>query len=189
MPKVDIEVATVRATSWIARNMRDIDKDEIHCQLKDPTAALIAHQQIALSPRCKYVACVDGEPICAYGMAEWQPGLGHLWAFGTKKIYGVLRDVTNHINDAIYKEIFADSNVHRVECRSIATHTQAHGWLEKIRLHHVADLPCYGKNAEDFKLFALTRKEIGYVQHTDTSTGPRTSNRKRRRAKGKKRPG
>lgn len=163
MPKVDIVTATIRDTSWIAAHMRQIDVDEIHCQMKDPTPANIAYTQIMTSPRAKYIAKVNGIPACAYGMSEWQPGVGHLWAFGTDKIYGALRDVTNHINDVIYEEIFLDSTVHRVECRTISTHTQAHRWLSSIRLSFVADLDCYGKDAEDFKLYALTRKEIGYV--------------------------
>lgn len=172
MPKVEISPATLRETSWIAANMRPIDKDEIHCQMIDPTAAKIAHSQISMSPRFAYVASINDEPVCAYGLAEWQPGVGHLWAFGTKKIYGAIRDVTDHINDGIYEDVFSDSSVHRVECRSISTHVSAHRWIEKIRLKFITDLPCYGKDAEDFKLFALTRNEVGYVQRTPTATGP-----------------
>ena len=184
---ISIDVATIRETSWIAAHMRDIDKQELYCQVKEEKPTIIAYMQLNTSPRFSYTASIAGEPVMAFGLAEWQPGIAHLWAFGTKRMYGAIKKVTDFINNDIYGQVFADSSIHRVECRSISTHLSAHRWIEKIGLHFVTDLPCYGKNAEDFKLFALTRNEVGYVQHTSPAARSGTSNTKRRRTKGKKR--
>ena len=186
--KIEIKPATLFAASWIASNMRQIDKDEIYCQMHEPTPAKLAHLQLNLSPRFAYQALINDEPVMAFGVAEFQPGLGHLWAYGTKRMYGAIKRVTEFINHDIHKEILSDSSVHRVECRTISTHKASHRWLEQIGLKFITDLPCYGKNAEDFKLYALTRNEVGYVQLTPGTTARSgTKNRKRRRAKAKKR--
>lgn len=185
--EIEIKPASVFNASWIAAHMRDIDREELHCQLHDPKPSIIAHTQLSLSPRFAYQALIRGEPVMVYGMAEFQPGLGHLWAYGTRHMYGALKKVTEHINRDIHEEVFKDSSIHRVECRSISTHLSAHRWIETIGLKFITDLPCYGKNGEDFKLFALTRNEVGYVQHSSPATRPGATNGKRRGAKAKKR--
>ena len=162
MPDVTLTPATLRETSWLAANMRQCDQDEIWCQTYDRNPAQLAHQQLSLSPRIAWVASINDEPVCVYGVAEWQPGLCHLWAWGTPKMYGALRVVTDHIKSELYDTLFQDNRVQRVECRSLATHKAAHRWIKTIGLKEIIDLPCYGKNGETFKLFALTRKDVGY---------------------------
>ena len=162
MAKVEITPATVREVAWISANMRKIDAEEIWCQRPHRSPSRLAYEALSMSPNLKYVAAVDGEPVFCCGVSELQPGLGWLWAWGTKRYHGAMRGLTDFLLDGPKRELFTDANIKRLEARSIATHTSAHRWIEKLGLRYVCDLPCYGKDEEDFKLFALTRNEVGY---------------------------
>lgn len=162
MAKVEITPATVREVAWIAVNMRDIDAQEIWCQRPHRSPSRLAYEALSMSPTIKLVAAVNGEPVMCCGVSEVQPGLGWLWAWGTKHFHGAIRDLTEHLLDATRTKLFADADLKRLEARSLVEHTSAHRWIETLGLRYVCDLPCYGKDEEDFKLFALTRNEVGY---------------------------
>jgi hypothetical protein len=153
--------ATRADVSWIAANMREHDKREIYCQLSHESPQQLAYELLHVSPRIAYTAQIDGAPAIAYGLVEYRPGYGELWAFGIDRLmYGAIRDVTDHINGELHDMLVADKRLQRIECRSMADHRRAHRWIEQIDLSRVCDLPCWGKNGEDFILFARTRREI-----------------------------
>lgn len=148
-------------TSWVAAYMRDIDKREIYAIQSHERSEYLAYQCIHHAPRWKFNAFIDNVPVAAYGIIEPRQGMGELFAFGTKRIYGAMRAMTDHIRNDIAKEVFADEQIQRLECRSSVEHKQAHGWIRSIGMFDSTPLDCYGKNGEDYILFEVTRKSIG----------------------------
>lgn len=161
MPEVTIKPATKRDTSWIAANMREIDKREIYPLMHEDSSLQLAWLQLQLSKRFAVNAFINDEPVCAFGIAEYRPGIGELWAFGTSKIYGAMRAMTDHIRHEMAAKVFADESVWRLECRSSVEHKQAHAWIESIGLEYRCPLDNLGKNGEDYLLFDTSRKVIG----------------------------
>ena len=169
MPEITIKPATKRDTSYVAAHMRQIDRDEIYCQMDKPCPLTLTYYHLTTSKRHAYNAFLKGKPVAAYGLCEPRPGLGELWAFGTDEIYPALRAITDQIRYEITPDVFADERVKRVECKSSFAHSQAHGWIESIGFRRSPHpLHNWGKNGEHFWLFELTREALGektYEQH------------------------
>lgn len=161
MPDVVIKPANLSMTSWVAAYMRDIDKREIYPMQTHERSEYLAYQCVHLAKRWKYNVFIDNVPVATYGILEPRQGLGELFAFGTKRIYGAMRVMTDHIRNEVAKEVFADQSIHRLECRSSVEHKQAHGWIKSIGMFESRPLDNYGKNGEDYLLFEVTRKSIG----------------------------
>ncbi len=161
-PQIDIRNATIRDVSYVAMHMRKRDADEIWCQRSHRSAPTLAHECVKTSLRYGYCAYVSDEPVAAFGVG-FVPGIpwvGHLWAYGTRRMPRAIRTITDHFRYRVGPELMADRDVLRVECRSLSTYAPAHRWIRAFGLKECCELYAFGKNGEDFKLFALTRGEL-----------------------------
>ena len=61
--------------------------------------------------------------------------------------------MTRHIIRVMMPSL-AIAKAHRAEARSAASHIEAHNWLERLGATREAPLRGYGRNGEDFILFA-----------------------------------
>lgn len=96
------------------------------------------------------------EPSVVVGWSMPRPGVALIGMFATDNF----NKIASALNRFVTRELFQDinrHNIHRMECYSLGTHTQAHSWLEWLGLTKEADLEGYGRNGEKFVSFAWTR--------------------------------
>lgn len=137
----------------VAANMREDDRREIYATrwLDDPED--IAND-CHIHRKTGYIACLDdGKPVAAIGAIEIHPHVWSVWMFATDDFPKIALELTKfafrHLAPAIRKV-----GGHRAECRSIVGHEAAHRWLRFLGAKEEARLSGYGKNGEDFILFA-----------------------------------
>lgn len=150
----------MRDASFIAANMRDADYREIGCLWK-------AWDTRALG-RCALETAVDGmawsiwdkgQPIAAYGLSHaspFDPEHWQAWAYGTDRFKRAVPLMTRHF-DSI-------RDVIRASCRrlQVITHTEhdlSHRWLERLGAEREGVLRAYGRNGEDFAVYAWVNQE------------------------------
>lgn len=153
---VVIERAGVREISFVAAHMRDADRREIYCQRANDNARELATTSAYVSPLHCYAAFEGGSPIAVYGASEQHPRMWTAWAFGTPRIRRAIPAISRHIREHVIDALLA-SGANRVEVRSIADHDIAHRWLESLGAEREGLLKGFGRNAEDFVLYAWRR--------------------------------
>ena len=108
------------------------------------------------APGVRLVARHEGVPVAVGGVATWQPGVGQAWMVGTEDVGLVGVEIAHACRKSI-KALFETGTIHRIQAFSAATHKRAHRWLRAIGLHEESRLPMYGKNGEEFIIFAVTK--------------------------------
>ena len=98
----------------------------------------------------------DGEPVAVGGVANWIPGVGQAWLVGTEGV-GLAGVEIAHACRKSIETLFETGTIHRIQAFSAATHKRAHRWLRFIGLREESRLPMYGKNGEEFIIFAVTK--------------------------------
>ena len=110
------------------------------------------------APGVKLVARDDaGVPVAIGGVANWQPGVGQAWMVGAESIGKVGIEIAHACRTSI-QALFDSGSIHRIQAFSAASHTRAHRWLRAIGLAEESRMPGYGKNGEEFIIFAVTRR-------------------------------
>lgn len=150
---IDIARARLREVSFVAAHMREADRREIWCQWPDRDAATLAWAMTRSSPAHCWAAFERGSPVAAFGLAEQHPGLWQAWAFGTDRLRRAVPAITRHGFEVIRPDLIARS-ANRVEARSIVGHDIAHRWLESLGARRQCLLQRWGRNGEDFVLYA-----------------------------------
>ena len=139
------------AVLHVARNMRDWDRREIFATRPDDDVEVLAHAAL----NCGRIAWVSGldEPIAAFGCAPMWPGVYSMWLFATDDFHQIRFSVTKLIVRTIVP-MMIDAGAHRLEARSMEGHTDAQRWLEVIGARREATLAGYGREAQDFHVYA-----------------------------------
>jgi hypothetical protein len=149
------------AVAFVARNMRAKDRAEIFATRFDDDANRVAAETMALS-RFGCVAWSGPrtcEPVAvACAISTW-PGVWSVGLYATDRWPEVARATTRWIRSVLIPDLVA-AGAHRAECRSLATHATAHRWLERLGASREAVLSAYGRNREDFLLYAWTHSTL-----------------------------
>ena len=139
---------------YLAFNMRDIDREEVFDNMPsdNPLAfAALLHGAIATNG-CGWIAYFDGRPAACMGVAENFPGNWQIYSFGTERYMRVLVHFKPKL-DAMWA--FGQSRgMHRVECRSLANHHQAHRCIAMAGLTKEGVLRQFGRHRQDYVLFS-----------------------------------
>jgi hypothetical protein len=98
----------------------------------------------------------DGDPIVACGAVPLWPGVWSIWMFATDRFDEIAKS-THRFAKEVFFPVLNDVGYVRLECRSMATHSVAHRWLESLGGIKEADVRSYGKNGEDFALYCWTK--------------------------------
>jgi hypothetical protein len=138
---------------FICFNMREIDRHEIYANL--PTTnplewAAMIFQAVGKNG-CAWHASLDGRPAAAMGVFENFPGNWQIFSFGTDDYIRVL--VAFKPKWYLMQDFLRDHGGHRLECRSLTTHKEAHRFLKLMGFAPEAVLQSYGRNREDYILF------------------------------------
>jgi hypothetical protein len=156
-----IRPLTPEDAARVAANMRDIDRREI-CALHatdDPVAATSA---LAVFPHIGGSVWRGDEPICVVGAIWLWPGVVSVFMFATDRWPEVALEATKFVRRVLLPAL-RDAGVHRLQCHSLAEHTDAHAWLRFLGADREVPEPEYGKNREDYVLFSMSRAALERV--------------------------
>lgn len=141
---------------WVASRMRQRDRDEIFATRWDDDIDRMV-KEIMGGGEFGFVAGDDnGLPIAAFGAIPVWNGVWEVWMFATDEWKRIALDVTKFGHRTFFPAL-ESTGYHRLQCRSLSTHTVAHRWLESMGAHKESELPNYGRNGETFYLFCWTR--------------------------------
>ena len=96
-------------------------------------------------------------PIAAIGGTVRHPGVWIAWMFATDEFPLIGRAATVFARRGILPAMIR-AGAHRIEMRSAVDHTEAHRWIEVLGGKAEATLREYGKDREDFVLYAWRRE-------------------------------
>lgn len=139
----------------VARRMRDADRREVHaCRWNNDDDGL-AYDVVMYDTHMKWVADWNGTPTALIGAVNIWP---HVWS-----VFMVATDDFHHIGFPLTRFVKRDMipgikmlGAKRAEARSMASHVTAHRWLKALGATQEATLRNFGKNGEDFVVFAWT---------------------------------
>lgn len=144
-----------RAVEHVAYNLRRADREELEATVWRLDSALLARASAAC--RFGFVAAGgDGTPIAAFGAHEAWPGVWQVGMFATVRWPEVALAATRHARRALLPAV-RDTGAHRGHAFSLATHHEAHRWLEWLGASRETLLRGWGRGGEDFVLYAWWR--------------------------------
>lgn len=146
-----LEPLSERAVGHIAYNLRQADRDELAAMMDRFDSARIARASV----RAPYgfVACSDdGIPVACMGAAPWWPGVYQVGMFATAAWPSVALAVTRHVKQSWIPGI-RQAGVRRAHAFSLASHVEAHRWIELLGGVLEGRLERFGSGGEDFMLY------------------------------------
>lgn len=155
MSRVQIRSLTFRDICFVAANIRPEDWDECKCQLEEENKFLLANYcYFSTLEHLMWCAYLDGQPVTAFGISKTGPTLGQVWLFSTRRVRRVfpalLRFMDSEVRNACIKAGFRRIQIHAMESHEFVRK----GWMNSIGAIDLMPLPQYGKNGEDFRLYA-----------------------------------
>jgi hypothetical protein len=155
MNRVQIRPLTFRDICFVAANIRQEDWNECKCQLEEENKFVLANYCYFSTPvYFMWCAYLDGQPVTAFGISKTGPTLGQIWLFSTKYVRKVFPTLLRFMDTEV-RNICIENGLRRIEIRAMETHEFVQkGWLESIGAIDLGLLPQYGKNGEDFRLYA-----------------------------------
>lgn len=154
MPTISVEDATYAAAVYIARHMREGDKEEILPLI--PRAEDLALR--ASASAYSKIATVNGKPVSIFGASETVSKCWQVFMFATDDWPLVATTVTKHIKRKMSRYLY-DTGANRLECRALDTHTEAHEWLEFLGAKKESEVEEYGANGRTYFMFRWLRTE------------------------------
>jgi len=152
---IELIPSTPRDITIVAANMREWDRTELEASATGSMTerALFCHYT---SQPWACVALLNGEPVAAFGAAgtPLQPQVKVAWAFGTSRFRRVVPAISREIER--WKPHFIADGIHRVEARCLVSHDLAGRWMAGLGFSREGVMRHYGRNGEDFELWAWT---------------------------------
>jgi hypothetical protein len=87
--------------------------------------------------------------------------------------FGEIAIATHRFAKEVFFPVLKDVGYIRLECRSMASHTVAHRWLESLGGRQEAVVSSYGKDGQDFILYCWTKPKVDAQSCQDVQ--PRTN--------------
>jgi len=140
----------------IAQNLRGCDREEIFATRFGEDPEQLARDTVN-SGAFRWGAYLDGKPVAAIGAVPRWPKVWSMWAYGTDDWDKVALTLTKHGRKFILPALL-NSGFIRADAMSLATHTQAHRWMELLGARPEKTLDNYGKNGQTFVSYVWTRE-------------------------------
>lgn len=140
--------------SFIVHNMREWDRREVYAVSSTDDPGELVDHLLANMGKFAFIACHDdGEPVVAIGAVMGWPGFWSPWAIGTDRFAEIALPLTRFVRNEMIPAM-KDLGFRRAECFSMVGHTESHRWLAACGGCAEYTSKSYGKNGEDFVLFA-----------------------------------
>jgi hypothetical protein len=98
-----------------------------------------------------------GEPVAIGGLLWTRPNVASLLFYATPAFPKVVVGLTRYIQVTALAR--AKAHAHRIECFSLSTYAEMRQWVESFGLEREATLRQFGRNGEDFIVYAWLRSE------------------------------
>lgn len=133
--------------------LRQKSREEIEWQgyTTDQLLSVLPGQRIA------WTIYNDTKPAALIGAIPKHSGVWTLFGLGTDEWINIWRLVTLVAKRDMMKEVSA-TGAHRAHCLSPESHEDTHRWLRFLGATHEAEMPAYGVNGEDFRMFTWLRE-------------------------------
>lgn len=102
----------------------------------------------------------DTEPVSALGFFPMWPGVVSVWAFGSHRWSLVVQAMTRHVINELGPDLLI-RGVHRAECRALTERKDSDRWLRALGGRVEGILKDFGRNREDFTLYAWSDRHVG----------------------------
>ena len=158
MSSVSIVDARYADVVYVARNMRELDAEEIWPVTHARTPENLALGTVA-GDGWKYVARFGAVPVATWGASRTRPKVVSVWMFATDRWPKVALTVTRHINRVVMPALIEDGCV-RAECWTHANHHAAHKWLEILGAVREATVEDYGQNRVPYHCYSWTKTRL-----------------------------
>lgn len=155
---VDVVPARYGDVVYIARNMRELDAEEIlpltwSGKPEDLAMGICASGGIAS------VALSLGRPVATWGATMIRPQFWTVWMFSTDRWPDVALTVTRNIR-RVMMPLLIDSGAVRADCWSMDGHDTAHRWLEVLGALRECSVEDYGATRKTFHCYSWTRSRL-----------------------------
>lgn len=138
---------------YIVNNLRERDRVEIMALRWDDNLDNLAQEITAVAGAMWRVFTVDDEPAAVAGLTPLRPGVIAGGAFGTSKWRYTVKAIMRWGRDWATPRILA-AGYHRGEVYALASNTDSRKFIEAMGGEIEAVLRGYGRNKEDFLLYA-----------------------------------
>lgn len=155
---VELVPAAYGDVVFIARNMRELDAEEILPLIWSRRPEDLAAISCATGG-ISTVALSDGCPVAAYGAYLSRPLMWTVWMFATDRWPEVAWSVTKDIRRRMMPEMLSGDAV-RADCWSMEGHDVAHRWLEVLGATREASTEDYGPTRKTFHCYSWTRSRL-----------------------------
>jgi hypothetical protein len=164
MSQVTSEPVTAPALAHIVRNLRPRDRVEIFSLRWNDDEDQLVREVCAFAGDLWRLWLLDGEPVAVNGVIPVRPGVVIAGAFGTKKWRQIVKPMTRWSLEFVIPVLKA-SNYHRGEAYVLASNSDSRRWIELLGGEVETLLKGYGRQREDFLLYAwdLTREGGDHV--------------------------
>ena len=156
---------------YLAANMRQRDREEVFATMFGNHPADFA-AVMKSAGAFKWGAYIDGKIVGIVGATPLWPKVWSSWAVGTDDWPKAVLSLTRHAKRFMIPTLLKAGFI-RAEAQSLATHTDAHAWMESLGARRENVLYNYGKNGEKFVSFVWTRKTAKHAMKA--TRGPRPS--------------
>jgi hypothetical protein len=143
----------------IVRNLRARDQAEIYALRWNNDPDQLTDEMLTVAHAMWRIFCVDAEPVAMAGVIPTRPGVVSAGAFGTELWPLVVRHVTRFARDWSIPRL-RKANCHRAECYALATNHDSRGWLISLGAEEEAYLRGYGRDQQDFILYAWRLQDV-----------------------------
>lgn len=137
--------------------MRSKDRDEVFATQWDEDSSSFANNILRVGDFGFVLHHDDGEPIVCGGAVPMWPGVWSVWMFATDRFDEIAMSTTKFAKRVFFPAL-DQSGWHRLECRSLASHSVAHKWLESLGAYKESESPAYGRSGETFLVYCWTRE-------------------------------
>lgn len=137
---------------YVAANMRDWDRREIFATrwVDDPSDFA---KEVLSYGEFGWVAGGDS-PIACFGARALWPGVWIAWMFATDDLPKIGLSLSRFVRNNIIPTL-RQVGAHRIHAYSMAGHDDAHRWLRFLGAEIEAEHRAFGRNGEDFLVFAM----------------------------------
>lgn len=150
------------AVTYIARNLRAVDAEEIF-GIVENAYRLVDQLALAIGNGQSRIAIYKGKPAGIIGYAHTSdPEVADAFAMGTDQFHRVVPGLTRYALEVLKPSLLANG-VKRLQCQSLATHVEAHRWLELFGFKPECTLHGFGRGGKDYIQFVALAEDNAHV--------------------------
>lgn len=137
---------------YVIDNMREWDRREIFATRLDSDTGDGLLEDVFRAGPVAWMAWLGDKPVAALGCSPMWRGVWGLWMFATNDFHKIGIGMTKFVIRGIVPMLW-EHGAHRMECKSMEGHVDAHRWLEVIGARREATHPGYGRDGETFHTY------------------------------------